>query len=101
MEESAFQKRRADDEKELKTLTQRLEQLRKDFDRFFMGQERIAPLPRRDKLKREFRASRLNQTRNTALRFRFQNLKLRLTTYTNYWERMLRQVEEGKLRPGS
>ena len=98
MTDSAFQKRRSQDEKELQGFIQRLERLRMDFDRFFMGQERVAPIPRRDQLRRDLRASGLNRARNTALRFRFQNLMIRLASYTTYWERALREKEEGTRR---
>src|SRR5262249_40879061 len=35
------------------------------------------------------------QPRNTALRFRFNQLVQRYTTYNTYWQRITRQIEEG------
>ncbi len=99
MTDSASQKRRAAEQRELQTFTRRLELLRRDFDRFFRGQSRVAPLPVRTKLLRDLRASNLNRTPNTALRFGFRNLMLQLASYTAYWERRMRRLEEGTHGP--
>ena len=100
MAESEFQKRRQEEERELQEFVRRLDALRKTYDRFFMGQEKILPQPARDKLNRDFRASKLNKARNTSVKFRFQNLMMRLSTYTSYWERQMRRIEDGSFRPG-
>lgn len=36
--------------------------------------------------------------RNTGARFRFQTLVQRFTSYQTYWNRILRQMEEGTYR---
>ena len=100
MADSEFQKRRQAEERELQDFARRLEALRKTYDRFFMGQEKIVPQPARDKLSRDLRNSKLNNARNTSVKFRFQNLMMRLSTYIGYWERQMRRIEDGSFRPG-
>jgi hypothetical protein len=97
--QDSFEKRRQAQERELKQLTQRLEKLRKSFDRFFMGLDKVVPIPERDQLRRDLKRSSLNKARNTETRFRFQNLVVRITTLNSRWERMLRKIEEGSFRP--
>ena len=93
-----FKARRQREETQLRSFEQRLEKLRVDFDQFFMGILKVPPVDARDKLRRDLRFSDLKKANNTALRFRFQNLTQKFTTYSTYWERTMRQREEGTFR---
>jgi hypothetical protein len=73
----------------------RLRRLKTLYDQWFSGLERIEPqIPRKElddllgKLKRE-------QVRNTALKFRLQQVHSRYVTQNTYWKRIARQIEEG------
>ena len=97
-EQDSFKTRRDGQVKELALLEQRLEKLRVEYEQFFLGIVTVAPNPKRDRLRRDIRHSGLRKAKNTALRFRYQNLTQKLTTYNTYWERTQRNIEEGTHR---
>jgi hypothetical protein len=76
----------------------RLEKLRISYERFFMGIERIPPDVERQQLGRDLRNSPLMNSRNTALRFQFNNVRQRMASYSRYWDRIFRMIEEGRFR---
>jgi len=94
----SFKARRHRHEQELKSLELRLEKLRVEYDQFFMGIVKVPPVKKREKLQRDLRFSELKKANNTSLRFRYQNLTQKLTTYSAYWERTMRQIEDGTFR---
>lgn len=73
----------------------RLKRLRALYDQWFAGVERIEPQQQRKEVDAILTQLRREQTRNTALRFRFNQVVQRYTTYTTYWRRIARQIEEG------
>lgn len=85
-------------ERELQELSAMVEQLRVKYDRYFMGLDRIPPEKLRAALDREFRVSKLQTTHKTALRFQFETIRNRMTTYKRYWDRILRMIEEGRFK---
>jgi hypothetical protein len=73
----------------------KLARLRALYEQFFQGIEKMEPhVPRKD-MERTLDALRRNLPRNTALRFRMQQLVARYGTYVTYWQRIARQIEEG------
>jgi hypothetical protein len=76
----------------------RLRRLRMLYDQYFQGLERIEPQTERAEVDRTIDRLRRAQPRNTALRFRFNQLVQRFTTYNAYWQRTRRQIEEGTYR---
>ena len=60
-----------------------------------MGYEKIEPGVQRKDVDRRFTALRKQQIRNTALRFRFNVITQKFNTYSMYWTRICRQIEEG------
>ncbi len=73
----------------------RLRRLRTLYDQWFHGLERTEPRMQRADVDKLIAAMRRAQPRNTALRFRFNQLVQRYTTYNTYWQRITRQIEEG------
>jgi len=73
----------------------RVERLRSLYDQYFMGIERIEPQIARKDVERRIQLLRKTQIRNTALRFRFQNVLLRYNTFSAHWMRICRQIEDG------
>jgi len=73
----------------------RVERLRSLYDQYFMGIERIEPQIARKDVERRIQILRRTQIRNTALRFRFQNVLLRYNTFAAHWMRICRQIEDG------
>jgi hypothetical protein len=73
----------------------RLKRLRALYDQWFAGIERIEPNQQRKELDTVLNTLKREQVRNTALRFRMQQIVQRYTTYNTYWRRISRQIEEG------
>ncbi|MFI5308089.1 MAG: MXAN_5187 C-terminal domain-containing protein [Polyangiales bacterium] len=73
----------------------RLRRLRMLYDQWFHGLERAEPRVQRAEVDKLVAALRRAPQRNTALRFRFNQLVQRYTTYNTYWQRITRQIEEG------
>lgn len=68
------------------------------YEQYFQGMERMEPaVPKKD-LERTLELLRKHQPRNTALRFRTQQILARYTTYLAYWQRITRGIEEGRIR---
>lgn len=81
--------------KELDELESRLERLRVKYDQYFIGIEKMMPFVQRKDVDRRFAQLHKEQFRNGGLRFRFQTMVQRFTTYQTYWGRIIRQIEEG------
>jgi hypothetical protein len=73
----------------------RLQRLKSLYDQWFQGIERVEPHQRRTDLEQIISTLRREKPRNTALRFRFQQLLQRFITFSTYWRRVARQIEEG------
>lgn len=88
-------------EEELSKLQQRSERLRRKYDQYFLGMEKREPGFEREQLDRDLRKSKLNRTLSTGLRFKYQQFLARHRTYSAYWDRVIREIEEGTYRRGS
>ena len=88
----------ASQEKELATLSQDLDSLRVRYEQYFAGLERREPSVERNELARRFRMSKVKASQSHTIRFRFVALQQRFTTYSSYWQRIVRQIEEGTFR---
>ena len=80
---------------EVQDLSESIKMLRIDYERYFMGLERLAPSKTRDRIKREMRRMIGETGNNTLRRFRLQSLQATLVTYESHWDRISRQIEEG------
>ncbi len=76
----------------------RLARLKALYEQWFQGIERIEPSIARKELERVLELLKREQPRNTALRFRCQQLSARYGTYGIYWGRIAKQIEEGTYR---
>ncbi|MBN9160141.1 MAG: hypothetical protein BGO98_30080 [Myxococcales bacterium 68-20] len=79
----------------LAELEERVDRLRASYEQYFMGYEKIEPGVQRKDVDRRFTVLRKQQIRNTALRFRFNVITQKFNTYSMYWTRICRQIEEG------
>lgn len=84
--------------RELDELESRLERLRIKYDQYFTGIEKMLPFVQRKDVDRRFAQLHKEQFRNAGLRFRFQTMVQRFTTYQTYWGRIVRQIEEGTFK---
>jgi hypothetical protein len=82
-------------EEELKMLETRLNQLKLDYDKYFLGTRPTEPaMPRAEVQKMVIRFSNTRIT-NTALRFKFNSLNGRYQAFKRQWDIVLRQIEAG------
>lgn len=73
----------------------KLKRLKALYEQWFQGIERIEPQVARKDLERLFARLTKDKPRNTAARFRLQQLTARYAIYLTYWGRIARQIEEG------
>jgi hypothetical protein len=72
-----------------------LDRLKALYEQWFQGFERLEPTVLRKNLDRQLDAMRREIPRNVGLRFRYQQIVQRYTSYIVYWRRIARQIEEG------
>jgi hypothetical protein len=79
-------------------LETRVDRLRALYENWFRGYEKLEPAVARKDVERRVYGLRKELPRNTALRFRYNQLYQRYTTLATYWQRTARQIEEGTYR---
>jgi len=79
----------------IEELETRVERLRALYDQYFVGIERLEPLVLRKDVDRRLWVLRREQIRNTALRFKLETTFQRYNTYQQYWQRIVREIENG------
>lgn len=83
-------------EEELAEYGRIVDRLRVSYNQFFLGVEKRPPWMLREQLEKRLRNSELNDTRRAGLKFRFQTLLQKYRTHEVYWDRVLREIEEGR-----
>ena len=83
-------------EQELAEMAQTLERLRVHYQSYFMGLEKLPPNVMREQLERRVRHTELNDVRRANLKFRWNSLVQKYRTYDVYWDRVMREIEEGR-----
>lgn len=78
-----------------------LQGLIRDWERFFAGDLRVPPHDDRDRLARRLRLLAESSAGSRADRYRLEQIQHRFMTYSQNWERMLREREEGRIRGGA
>jgi hypothetical protein len=85
-------------EAHLETIARKFDRLKGLYEGHFLGAEKQAPsIPRRE-LNRLIVEMQQVQVRHVALRFRWNTLLQRWVTYTAYWNRTMREIENGTYR---
>jgi hypothetical protein len=87
---------RANLEAELQTIENDFKSLEIAYEQYFMGIERFEPDKERQILALRLRRMLNAYTPQTDLRFRLQNVNSRFQSYSAYWDRILRLIEEGR-----
>ncbi|HWP35090.1 MAG TPA: MXAN_5187 C-terminal domain-containing protein [Thermodesulfobacteriota bacterium] len=80
---------------DLARLEQQLRELRIEYEQYFAGILKHEPVKRREEVARGIRRLSGTSFTNTALAFRLNTLVATFTTYSAYWDRIVRQIEEG------
>lgn len=83
-------------EERIRKLEQDINKLKAAYDQYFAGVERMPPDRLAGKVAKEVRTLTSTVMTNTALRFRTQQAISRYNTYLQYWQRNLRDLEEGR-----
>src|SRR5262249_3871778 len=84
-----------DVEEVLSDLEHKVERLKILYEQYFMGIEKIEPQTARKEISRKILEITQLQIRNTALRYRFHALNQKFGAYTTYWNRTMREIENG------
>ena len=90
--------RRDEYQKELDRLENELERLRRLYEQYFMGIEKVPPELVRSKVARQIRNSPLDKVRSTVVKFRFRGIAQKLASYSAYWDRVGQMLEAGTFR---
>lgn len=83
-------------EEQIRILETTLNQLIKEWERFFAGDRRTVPQVDRERYARRLRFVIDRGVSGRALQFRLEQVQHRFATYTGLWERQLREREEGR-----
>ncbi len=82
--------------RELDDIQQGIKELEILYEQYFAGIERREPVNDRKAIARRIRHFTNRRIVWTDLKFRYQGLASRFMTYCQYWDRIQRQIEEGK-----
>jgi hypothetical protein len=85
-------------EAKVKDLEIKLDRLRSLYDQYFRGFEKMPPLILKKEVENRIRTLTKVRMKNTALRFRLQVQIQKYSTFLAYWQRMMRELEEGKIK---
>jgi hypothetical protein len=84
-----------DVEEVLDDLEHKVERLKILYEQYFMGIEKLEPQTARKEIARKIMELTQLQIRNTALRYRFHALNQKFGAYMTYWNRTIREIENG------
>jgi hypothetical protein len=82
--------------RQLDEVEKMLKELRVKYEQYFAGVEKVAPVKARDDLERQLRLLGRRKIVQTELRYRLQNLSSSFHSYKGMWERIQRQMDEGR-----
>ncbi len=83
-------------ERELGGIEQSQRELEILYEQYFAGVEKREPSRLREAVARRLRHFANRRIMQTDLRFRYQGLATRHHSYTGYWDRILRLIDEGR-----
>lgn len=86
---------------DLDLLDTKINRLRADYEQYFMKTLKKEPTALRDEIDRLIFKYSNQQINNTSLRFRYSTLASKYTSYKQFWNRILRQIEEGTYERGA
>jgi len=79
----------------LKELELKIERLKTLYEQYFMGIEKMEPQVARKEVTRSMLTLQQQYIRNTAMRFKFNTMLQKWQIYITYWNRTLREIENG------
>lgn len=90
---------RSDIDGKLQKLEKKLDNLRRDYEQFFVGARDRPPTNERRQVERLLRELKQANIANTSQQFRMRGLAQRFTSYKQKWNRVERQIEQGTYKP--
>lgn len=84
--------------KECEALEVALAELRAAYEQYFLGMERHPPTDQRKELKQRLARLKSGFIRQTAAKFRVNNLQQKVSTYERMWDRTIQEIENGTYR---
>lgn len=81
---------------DLENIEKKIEQLKIEYEKFFVGITKIEPIVLKNQVVQLIKKYASTQFNNVMLSFRYKNLLARFLTYQEYWNRILKLIEEGK-----
>jgi hypothetical protein len=88
----------ATEKREIHLLTDALRELRMSYDKYFAGQMRLEPVKEREAFEKRLRELKTRPNLTTAARFHLQSLQASYISYSSYWNRLNRQIDEGTFK---
>ncbi len=76
----------------------RINALRIHYEQYFAGVEKRAPIREQEDMARDLRHLSQRKIIQTELRYRFNNLASRFHVYQGMWERLQREMDEGRFQ---
>lgn len=83
---------------ELDNLQSELAELKVKYEQYFSGILPFAPTTEHQKIIRFFRSLKKAPFKSSAISFHLRSIESRYQTYNTYWQRVLREKEEGRYR---
>jgi len=74
----------------------RLKELITSYEQYFIGLEKREPLKQLEEVEKLARRYATGPITNTMYKYRYNNLVARLSSYRQHWNRILREIEEGR-----
>ena len=81
---------------QLDTLDHDIEELKKNYEAYFQGIARVPPEKDFAKIQTSLRRLKEEWTVNTAVKFRLSSLVSKFQSYSRYWGRIMKEIEEGR-----
>jgi hypothetical protein len=82
-------------DEDLQLLDARVKQLRLDYEQYFLGSRPRPPTQLRGDVQKMVAFYANVPIQNTALRFKFNNLRARFFSFRRHWDEVMRKIEEG------
>ena len=81
---------------DLQLLDVKLKMLKNEYEQYFMGSRKREPSLLRGEVQKMVAYYANVPIRNTGYRFKFNNLRARFFAFRRHWDRILREIEEGR-----
>ena len=85
-------------EEDVKSLEDRINILKKDYDLFLAGILKLEPVKGREDLGKWIRGHTASEITNASLRFKYNSLIAKFNSLNNFWDRMVRIRDEAKAK---